>query len=471
MDAVPHITNVTVTFIVSNIISFDYLSLRQVAQTELRKTFASDRGPLWKVVYVEKAECGPDEGVDVAGKTGTEKTRQKRKSSSPCHEGVLLFKIHHVIADGVSMLDMLQRQLVPMLNSSLRRDSDNAVPQFFASLPMAPPADESFIKKNQLSWTKRRSLRSASMRASSPQSADGKAATEAPSSEPLLRIEDATKRTAESETRLLTLSFGAAVGRRFVERCGSSGVDFEEAMLTAAATSLAVTAAFCHVDLHSDVIVCGRPVDLRRYHTLHAHYEPLGHWIACDMVRVSAPRRPPNDHRFWTDARAVATSIGSHERPWKSLCLYGEVAKALSCSTDVIRHKMFRVHLEVVSLTADSGRTTTDGPVTMDGHYFVKSMSDVTPATMALTSTLLRGRIMCTIAYNSRWVSREFAVKFTETLRWLIPHVVSTTARGGPGDTCHTESDHPRCYYNCMLANILYYSELFIILNVVLLSD
>lgn len=396
-----------------------------MAESELTKKFDSQKGPLWKIVYVEMEDHREERNA--ATKKGSAKARPKSTSSAVCHQGLLLFKIHHVIADGVSMLDLLQRQFIPMLNRSLKHNTTTAAPQFISSLPMAPPADESFIKKEQLSWTKRRSLRSASMRAS--QYSDGKAATDTPSSEPMLRVDDAAKRTPESETGLLTVTFGAAVGRRFVERCARSGVGFEEAMLTAGTTALAVAAAFCRVDLHSDVVVCSRPVDLRRYHTLHTHFEPLGHWIACDMVRVSAQHRPPTAHRFWTDARTVATSVGSNERPWKSLCMYGEMAKALACSTDVIKHKMFKVHMEIASLIEDGDRTTTDhrgGPATMEEHYFFKSMSDVTPPTMALTSTLLRGRITCSVAFNSRWISREFATKFAETLQWLIPHVVSS---------------------------------------------
>ena len=393
-----------------------------MAEAELRKTFDSERGPLWKVIYVESGDRGNENSA--AGKKCAAHARPKAKGSGACCRGMLLFKIHHVIADGVSMLDLLQRQLVPMLNRTARHDSGNIIAPFQSSLTMVPPADDSFIKKEQLSWTKRRILRSASLRAS--QRSDASDVSGARPSEPLLRVGPADCWTHDSTTGVIPVVLSAAVSRRFVERCNRNGVGFDEAMLTAGTTTLAVAAAYCHVDMHSDVVICGRPVDLRRYHTLHTHYEPLGRWIASDTVRVSAPHHPPTAERFWSDARSGAASINSNECPWKSLGMYGEMARVLACSTDVTKHKMFRMHMEIESLLEDGDRAgDPDDWATMDEHYFIKSMSDVTPATMALAATMFRGHISFSVAFNSRWISREFATKYAETLRWMIQHVVS----------------------------------------------
>ena len=397
-----------------------------MAEAELSKKFDSQRGPIWKVIYVESGDHRGKE-TSANGKKCAAHARPKPKGFGGCCRGMLLFKIHHVIADGVSMLDLLLRQLVPMLNMAARYGSGNIIAPFQSPLTMVPPADESFIKKEQLSWTKRRLLRSASLRAS--QRSDASDVSGARPSEPLLRVGPADSRTPDSATGVIPVILTAAVTCRFMERCNRNGVGFDEAMLTAGATTLAVAAAYCHVDLHSDVVVCGRPVDLRRYHTLHTHYEPLGRWIASDTARLSAPRQPPTAERFWSDVRSVAESVNSNECPWKNLGMYGEMARILACSTDVTKHKMFRMHMEIETLHEDGERSNAGDPddwATMDEHYFVKSMSDVTPATMALAATMFRGRISCSVAFNSRWITREFATKYAETLRWMIQHVVSS---------------------------------------------
>ncbi|KAI0243083.1 hypothetical protein LSAT2_008871 [Lamellibrachia satsuma] len=120
----------------------DAVTWQQVAESELTKKFDSQKGPLWKIVYVEMEDHREERNA--ATKKGSAKARPKSTSSAVCHQGLLLFKIHHVIADGVSMLDLLQRQFIPMLNRSLKHNTTTAAPQFISSLPMAPPADESF---------------------------------------------------------------------------------------------------------------------------------------------------------------------------------------------------------------------------------------------------------------------------------------------------------------------------------------
>ena len=151
----------------------DDSSWLKIAEEELRSGFFSEEGPLWKVTFVDLSEAPLSEieeneieendhalngslpnGAplkitvnDNAASSDSGYVKFQKKKGSKAHfqnefKGAVLFKVHHVIADGISMFDVIHRQLLSLLHKVI---TDGDLTTFETPLSMMPGVDESFL--------------------------------------------------------------------------------------------------------------------------------------------------------------------------------------------------------------------------------------------------------------------------------------------------------------------------------------
>ena len=343
-----------------------HTSWLQIAEEELRSGFNAEEGPLWKVTFVDLSRSSqsetdqnghalngaiPNGNVNFNGSAPSSDygyvTFQKKKTSNVHFkdefEGVVLFKVHHVIADGISMFDVISRQLVTLLHKVITKEDMKA---FETPLSILPGVDDSFMhgesspRRNSLhrrGSSKRRSRRKSS--ASSTQTLFA----------PLLYDTIEFEPMSPSTTFLLPVTVGRPASREIIEKCVAHNVPVHSTLVTAASLAFGYLASSQGFQLPSD-IVCGLPIDLREYRTLKG-YQSLGKWLGYGTTTVKMKRSWTSPEQFWLEVNKVYEKTSS-EKPWKNFEVYEEALKTFAKSDGDISFAadLSRPHFELFDL-------------------------------------------------------------------------------------------------------------------------
>ena len=421
-----------------------------LAEAGLQTPFDSASGPLWKLMYVMFDDSQEPSDRTSRG-SAAEVKMWKRASRHSQHRhshktykftGALLFKIHHAIADAFSMLDLLNYQLMPIL-TKLQNEEDLADLQ--TPLFMSPSADDVFVGEEKVGWGERRKIKKEQEKfkksnKSGEEKASEKLPEVSPYLSPLFEVADSGASSAQwyslasAQTHLIPFVLSDRLSHKIISESNKNDVSVQEAILTAAVIALGLVDRGSHSTFPD--VVCSYPVNLRHLNPQTAADPTLGLWTGSIIHKIKPSGTIPSPSHFWQEVTKVSAGLDKDCRPWDLLALYKEVAKSPAEDTIIkLYHAHARAQLEVsVVQTRDTvvperkdslELASHEVNFTIDEYYYMKSMSDVSNVPLALTVTLLNGKVMWTLAHNSTWISRAFAVKFIDTLHILLKNVVS----------------------------------------------
>ncbi len=404
----------------------DKRSWLKIAQEELKTGFDSESGPLWKLTYIdfsaeeEVTEISaitkhatpngsaingesaiPNGGPhslpngDICGPVGTngiptrsilnnrdndygyvkfEKAKHRNSTGSggstkqvhfkEDYEGAIMFKVHHVIADGSSVVDLLVRQLIPLLHKVITKaDLSN----FHAPLTTLPGVDDSFYEKDG-------TIKKNSLLRKSSRSKKVKRRHFHDLFRPLLFDTDNSLPQSGSLSCLLPVAITPPATREVLEKCAQHRVPVHTALLTATGTAfsiLASTEGLGHA-LPSDII-CGSPVDLREYRSIRGH-QPLGQWLGYGLAKVRSRKEWIGPDEFWDEVSRVNSQINA-EKPWSIFNIYQEALRSYNKSDGDISFAadLPKPHFEFYDLGNCDNVNATGNWATEIYHYRMRS--------------------------------------------------------------------------------------------------
>ena len=132
-----------------DVVDFEAVTVRDkddwpiiIAQENEKKKFDFANGPLWRVIL------GRLEGTNRVSEDGAYKEAgQSGDGNDFRFEYLLFFKIHHVLCDGMSIIDYMLNQFMPILAAVVNGgDAERIIP----FMPQAKQAEEFFFKGDQL---------------------------------------------------------------------------------------------------------------------------------------------------------------------------------------------------------------------------------------------------------------------------------------------------------------------------------
>lgn len=327
----------------------------QVAEEELRTGFNTGEGPLWKLTFIDlsgnSAPATEENGTLPNGNTKTNESSgsnygyvkfQKRKGRDHFkegYEGILLFKVHHVIADGVSMFDVIHRQLLPLLHKVITKGT---IRGFDTPLSMLPGVDESFLPKDDGTSRRKSSIKRRSRRKSSTSSSQALFT-------PLLFEGVEMEPMSASSSCILPVTVGRFASKEIIEKCIEKNMPLHSVLMVAASVAFGLTATYEGFNLPSNII-CGLPMDLREYMTIKG-YQALGKWLGYGTTTVKTRRDPIDPDQFWQEVEKVHEKTSS-EKPWKNFEVYQEVLDSFLRTNGDISFvaELGRPHLELYDL-------------------------------------------------------------------------------------------------------------------------
>ena len=413
-----------------------------IAEDELVDPFSVEEGPLWKLSYIGFEACASTrnsrEGTQQASPMSEYSTtlpldstlllqhnRSLRRTFTQPHEGALIFKIHQAIADDLSIFDLLNKQFLPILNGVLT--SSDYLEYYKVPLFMLPTAQESFREKKKVTWQFKLKFKK------SKTANNGSSQT--PNFQPLWKLGPAEEVSEEQAIgRILPFALKDFSSKGFIERCTQHGVHLHAAMVTACAAAVSIQ-AFTNKLAVPQEIHCCFPIDLRQFRTLNSPH-PLGLWTAYGLVKTRRFRGFVTAEKFWSEVEKVSKQVNaSLEKPWKVFQNQKQALKTVAKTGDLSTLMAAeKAHIQVSTLDCSdvkNGRTSgvtekNDWPlVNLEEYYSTNSMCDISNVPLAISSCLLRGRLMCTVTYNTKWVQRPFAVAFVDVLLRVIYDAVS----------------------------------------------
>lgn len=455
----------------------------QMVENEMAMPFDSQTGPLWKVIYVEMpfVSRAPSE-VGSASNYGTLQSddqsepnymiysgatsiitassspRQDLPVDMPRHEGVIIFKVHHAIADAVSLMNLMHDQLLPILKGTL---TSSPPPNFAIPSHMMPAADESFKMPRLTSkFLKVINYESAVASKPLPPPIDGVR----PPPVPLLGTQ-LVPGLGVGITKVWCYKLPKALSFNLREACRRQKVSLEDVLIYSTCSTMARTNR-SNIKLPGDSVLCSRVIDLRQFHRKHGHIHPLGLWVGHDIIRYKVSKSGVSTpEQFWKAAGSFVSSQAANREPWASSRVYQDLLEAIQAHSNV-RHvaEMFKSHFELslvvkdksmyddhpspdYQITYENGGSlyTSHGTVTQTQavgwinpveQYVFKSVGDLSNAPLALSFVFYKDRAFCNATYNSRWLSEGFVKNFAIEHTQLLTKVVSPCA-GNYGRSYH----------------------------------
>ena len=334
-----------------------------IAEQELSTGFNAEEGPLWKVTFLDLSES-PDPSSEGNGTLPNGHTEFDDTSSSDYgyvkfqkkkgrvhfkeeYEGILLFKVHHVLADGVSMFNVIHRQLLPLIHKVITKGS---IEGFGTPLSMLPGVDESFLPKGG-DITRANSLqrRTSSLKKRKRHRSSSSTKSTQALFTPLLFEGLEVEPLSTSANFLLPVTIGRSASKEILEKCMENNLPIHSVLVTAASVAFSLLTQFEGLDLSSEV-VCGLPVDLREYRTIKG-YQPLGKWLGYGTVNVKSRTDPIGPEQFWQEVKKVYEKTAS-EKPWKNFEVYQEAINSfIRTEGDVsFAAELNRPHFELYDL-------------------------------------------------------------------------------------------------------------------------
>ena len=341
----------------------------RVAEEELSSGFNTEEGPLWKVMFIDLS----GNSSPTSEKNGTLPNGNMKPNGSPDsnngyvrfqkkkdrvhfkeeYEGVLLFKVHHAIADGISMFDVIHRQLFPLLHKVITKGT---IRGFDTPLSMLPGVDESFLPKDdgisrRNSLPRKSSIKKRNRRKSSTSSTQALFT-------PLLFEGVEMEPMSPSSSCILPVTVGRSASKEIIEKCSEKNVPVHSVLAVAASVAFRLSASYEGFDLPNDII-CGLPMDLREYMTVQG-YQALGKWLGYGTTTVKSMRDPIDPDRFWQEVHKIQEKTSS-EKPWKNFEVYQEgLDSFIRTKGDIsFAAELGRSHLELYDLgKCDTSQTS-----------------------------------------------------------------------------------------------------------------
>ena len=417
----------------------DRRSWVNIAESELTIPLPAEHGPLWRVKYVDFAEISDVDGSSVASECTVR--------SEALAEGALMFIIHQAIADSVSMFHMLQTQLIPIINAVIGGEDTSL---FDMPLLMMHSADDAFLDKTKSPWNRKASIKLPTV--SEEQTPDIE------NFRPLLScVASNAVPTHLSASGVLPFTLSTLGTRMFLDECFKQRVAPHAAILLACADALGIISAV-HPEVNTTGdILSGYTVDLRKLRS-HDNTVPLGMWEGYNTEKMKRNRNLPEVKLFWEQAREISSNSQSgNSKPWKILAAYNDTLKRFTKTGDINSlADLFRVHFQLDDLgncdalptikpkppsrpvssievppetlqngSSSSGSSSMDF-IRFDEHFCMRSMSDVNTVPFLISVCCFRSRLMWSVTFNTRWITRRFATEYIDVLVRVIKHVVST---------------------------------------------
>ena len=229
--------------------------------------------------------------------------------------------------------------------------------------------------------------------------------------------------------------------------------------MMASALAFGVVSEKHDLNLHQKELICSCPIDLRQFASLMTRQEALGLWLGRQIRKVGPLKDVPTIEKFWSEIRRQTYQASKGKRPWDVLYYNKEISLLNNEQTIAqVDHTFSKCHYKVHVLhKSKKMRGGTLGKpsvvpreqlISLEEHYHVTSLSDVSSAPISLSFTLLEGRLQWCLYFSSRWVSRAFGVHYLEALYDLLRHVVSSSTytmyiccfaihAGGSFSQCH----------------------------------
>ena len=430
-----------------------------IVEMEMTQPLVSAKGPLWKIRYMEFANEAEVPVASSGGHMAPTHQRPKVKSKysvmrlgtsvsfriekgmpstierdvNHVNEGVIIFKIHQVIADEVSLFDMLQNQFIPLVSSLLVAGDFQSMS---VPLYMIPSAEESLEKKRRLSRHQKRLIKKRSTR---------KLKT--------LQSEESTSQTKSwlqsgsegTEIRpmacVLPFAVKGVISKNLCQCCQDHNVRLLSTVLTAAAISLSIQARKDRLRVPEELCL-NFPIDLRQFRRSSNSPQPLGMWRGHGQVKVTPFRGMVSTDRFWHEVKDMDANVKSSlGNPCELFRLQKAALKRLPKTRDPatlallapghIEVSVFD-HLNQLPIASSSKRTKKKSKekersdvVALEEIYFMRSMSDLSNVPLSLGMCVFKESLMCTVTYNAKWTKRSFATDFVDVFLRLLHDVVS----------------------------------------------
>ena len=341
----------------------------RVAEEELRSGFNTEEGPLWKVVFIDLSgnsnptaeENGtlPNGNIKQNGSSDSNYGYVKfQKKKSRVHfkeeyEGVLLFKVHHAIADGMSMFDVIHRQLFPLLHKVITKGT---IRGFDTPLSMLPGVDESFLSEDD-GITRRNSLQRKSSNKKRNRHKSSTSSIETLFT-PLLFEDLEMEPMSPSASCILPVTVGRSASKEIIDKCIEKNVPVHSVLAVAASVAFGLSAS-CEGFNPPNDIICGLPMDLRECIVAQG-YQALGKWLGYGSTAVKTIRDPIDPDQFWQEVDKVQKKT-SFEKPWKNFEVYQEgLDSFIRTKGDIsFAAELGRSHLELYDLgKCDTSQTS-----------------------------------------------------------------------------------------------------------------
>ncbi|ELT97795.1 hypothetical protein CAPTEDRAFT_226712 [Capitella teleta] len=432
----------------------------RLVEDEMATAFNSQTGPLWKVMYVEMPPPAQHSNGNGSLNYGTLQSQAASEShitihSGPTsfismstappepqlsynHEGVLIFKIHHAIADGVSMMSLIQDQFLHILKGLL---TSGSLPSFSIPSHIMPAADSAF-KNPKLTGKYLRIINYEN--AISARTLKPPVQGVHPPPVPLIGSPTGLVATPRNTAKVWCYKLPRALGKAIKDTCQRYRVTLEDTLIFGACHALAFNTDGGNMKLPGDSVLCSHATDLRQFQRKHGNVHPLGMWKGYDVKRFKVKEHSniSTSDKFWKAVGKFASSQSGARRPWSSTRVYQDLLEVVQANANVRPvAEMYKSHMEisVFHKEAQSDRIPSDyasqGPLTQTPNanwvnlaeqYVFCSVSDLSNSPMSLSFVFYGERAYCNVTYNSHWLSEDFIKAFVIAHTRIMTRVTLT---------------------------------------------
>ena len=394
----------------------------EVMEKEKSANILPETGPLWRSIIAKKAQ------PHISAET-------QNNVDSNSHEYLVIFYIHHTVADGISCFDLICNQFLQVLNKIINNEPPSK--KFENTLPVTPTLEEVFLGQKYpidfaLSWYMKAILRLVRWKHHVFGASDE-------SKRPLLYSREFPKSAESASFSKYQIPADLTSGIIKASRC--HGVTVHSVLLTALSYSTAESMkAFGF--LPDRIIKHTWPINLRKMIPELSSPHPLGYFLS----EGSSEIKLPEDFKFhsdqaWLSAKNISNSVkdtSNRDKLSFGVNFVKYLLHEMNCTEgnpfSVFGELGFRMHFSLSNLGNCDKNVQLEGTspnfVDLKETYFGNAVNDFSKLLDKdggisflgpfITVHTFKGCMNIAVSYSEKWISREFMEQFLRNTEHVL---------------------------------------------------